>query len=342
MGGGESAGRDDAIRAELVAWYHAHRRDLPWRRTRDPYSIWLSEVVCQQTRVATAIPYYETFLATFPTVRDLSEAPLDRVLALWSGLGYYARARNFHAAARMVTDAHGGRLPGAAAAFGALPGVGAYTTAAVLSIAFGVPLAAVDGNVRRVLSRLDDLENPSPAQLQGRASELLDVDDAGSWNQAVMELGALVCTPKSPQCEACPLSGRCLARRRGTVSIRPAARAKTRVRDVHVAAVWDSTADGVLLERRPGGTGIWAGLWMTPLVEFADGGDPVASCAEEGLVRAAMMTEKPVVHVLTHRRIHIYPVTGTWSTPGLRRVPPDRWGELGVPAALHRLREWVE
>ena len=338
-----SAGRrEHRIREVLSTWYRGARRDLPWRRSRDPYAIWVSEMVCQQTRVAAAIPYYDAFIEEFPTVRALAEAPVDRVFALWSGLGYYARARNFHAAARQVMESHGGQVPTDREAFRALPGVGDYTAAAVLSIAWGVPLAAVDGNVRRVLSRLDDLDGPSPASLQDRATQLLDRDAPGEWNQAVMELGALVCTPAAPRCDECPLSSHCLALERETVAERPGPRRKTKVRNVHLAAVWDSTSAGVVLEHRPVGGGIWPGLWMTPLVELEPGDDPVAACVKEGLVGGARTETDPVIHVLSHRRIHLQLVKGSWPNPGVRRVLPSHWNEIGVPAALHRLLEAIE
>jgi A/G-specific adenine glycosylase len=195
-----------AIRKKLVRWYEAHRRDLPWRRTRDPYAIWISEVMLQQTRIAAVIPYYERFLERFPAAEALAQAPEREVLTLWSGLGYYSRARNLQKAARQIVE--GGGFPEDHASIKELAGVGEYTAAAVASIAFGQPFAAVDGNVRRVLMRLTN----SPAiDVAAEAGRLLERKDPGRWNQALMELGAVVCLAGTPRCGACPISTHCEA-----------------------------------------------------------------------------------------------------------------------------------
>ncbi|HEY6340586.1 MAG TPA: A/G-specific adenine glycosylase [Bryobacteraceae bacterium] len=211
----------NAIRARLSRWYERNRRDLPWRRTRDPYAIWISEIMLQQTRVAAAIPYYERFLARFPDVQTLARASEAEALSLWGGLGYYSRARNLHKAAREVA-AQGG-FPRDYQSLRALPGVGDYTAAAVASIAFQLPYAAVDANVRRVIARLTSDAEPDERTL---ATRLLDRRDPGPWNQAMMELGALVCLPRKPRCDACPLAGHCQARARGTQTEVPPRRSK--------------------------------------------------------------------------------------------------------------------
>jgi A/G-specific adenine glycosylase len=210
-----------AIRAALGRWYDHNRRDLPWRRTRDPYAIWVSEIMLQQTRVAAVIPYYQRFMSAFPDAAALAAAPEEQVLAMWSGLGYYSRARNMHKTALKVTQNDG--FPRDFASIRALPGVGDYTAAAVSSIAFGLPHAAVDGNVRRVLVRL---LNDDSADVHAHASRLLDRKDPGRWNQAVMELGATVCTPRDPRCAQCPIARYCEARKHGTASSLPSKRLK--------------------------------------------------------------------------------------------------------------------
>lgn len=210
--------RQTDIRRALIRWYERVRRDLPWRRTRDPYAIWISEIMLQQTRVAAVIPYYENFLAAFPDAAALACAPEEQVLAMWAGLGYYSRARNLQKAARTMD----GGFPANYESIRDLAGVGEYTAAAISSIAFGLPHAAVDGNVRRVIARLTG----SDAGIQPHADSLLDRSDPGRWNQAVMELGATVCLPRDPLCDHCPLAGFCGARREGRQSELPAKRAK--------------------------------------------------------------------------------------------------------------------
>jgi A/G-specific adenine glycosylase len=210
-----------SIRRALLRWYERAQRDLPWRRTTAPYAIWISEIMLQQTRVAAVIPYYERFLASFPNAKALARAPEAKVLAAWSGLGYYSRARNLQKAALQILD-HGG-FPKDHDSIRELAGIGDYTAAAIASIAFGLPYAAVDGNVRRVIVRL---LNNNGADLQIEADGLLDRGDPGRWNQAMMELGATVCLPRDPHCGECPLARQCGARRNGTQNELPAKRAK--------------------------------------------------------------------------------------------------------------------
>ncbi len=204
----------------LLAWFDRHKRDLPWRRTSDPYRIWVSEIMLQQTQVDRVIGYYERFIEAFPTVEALANAPLDDVLRLWEGLGYYSRARNLHAAAQTVVREHGGAFPRSYEALRALPGIGEYTAGAVLSIACGVPTPAVDANAIRVLARLFAIEgDASKGQVRRRITELalqvLPADRPGDFNQALMELGALICIPGRPGCLICPLTDACEARARG-------------------------------------------------------------------------------------------------------------------------------
>ena len=210
------------LREAVLTFYARRRRDLPWRRETHPYRLWVSEVMLQQTRVETVVSYYEQWVRRFPDLATLADAPLDDVLRAWSGMGYYRRAHMLHAAAAIVRDVHGGELPSDAEELRRLPGVGEYTAAAVASIAYGRPLAAIDGNVRRVLARLHDEAAPSSSWLRDAAAVLLDQARPGEWNQALMELGATVCTPSRPSCSRCPLSSWCAARAAGTQEQRPA------------------------------------------------------------------------------------------------------------------------
>jgi len=251
----------------LIEWYRRTRRDLPWRRTSDPYRIWVSEIMLQQTRAQAVIPYYERFLERFPTVAALAEAPEDEVLALWSGLGYYSRARNLRRSAQTVVEAGG--FPRAYEAIRALPGIGDYTAAAVASIAFGLPHAVLDGNVLRVVARMEndaaDIAAPRTRErFRTVAQQWLDRKHAGEFNQALMELGATVCLPKAPRCAACPLAALCRARAAGTAAHLPVKlRKKEPVKIASVLLVVRSGAR-ILLRRREGSARRMAGFWELP------------------------------------------------------------------------------
>jgi A/G-specific adenine glycosylase len=229
------------FRKQLLPWFGQFQRDLPWRRDKDPYRIWLSEIMLQQTRVAAAIPYYERFLQHFPNIHALAEAPQEEVLRLWSGLGYYSRARNLQRAAQQIVAKHGAQFPKDEDEALALPGIGNYTAAAILSIAYGKKLAVLDGNVARVLARLgairgDLRESPRWQSLQQAANALLDPASPGDWNQAMMELGATLCTPRAPQCLLCPVSSFCEARKLGIADVLPEKRKKRATVGVILAA----------------------------------------------------------------------------------------------------------
>jgi len=252
----------------LLAWFARHGRDLPWRRTRDPYAIWVSEVMLQQTQVATVIPYFERFLHAFPTLRDLAAAEEQEVLKLWEGLGYYRRARDLHRAARLLAASHNGQIPDDADVFRALPGVGRYTAGAVLSQAFDRRLPILEANSLRVLCRLlglrhDPRSGQAQRQLWRAAEDLLPARAAGQFNQALMELGALVCTLRSPGCAACPLTDVCAARvlnLQQEIPAKPTAPSTVAVRE---AAVVVRRKARVLLVQRPA-QGRWAGMWEFP------------------------------------------------------------------------------
>jgi A/G-specific adenine glycosylase len=237
------------FRKLLLDWFGHSQRDLPWRRTKNPYRIWLSEIMLQQTRVAAVIPYYARFLERFPTVKSLAEAPQVDVLRLWSGLGYYSRARNLQYAAQQVAAKHGGQFPACEEDALSLPGIGSYTAAAILSIAFGKKFAVLDGNVARVIARLGavrgELREPKRWKgLQETASKLLDHKNPGDWNQAMMELGATICTPRAPQCPLCPVAEFCQARKLGLAEILPEKRRKRQPVKVTLAAAVFSDSRG--------------------------------------------------------------------------------------------------
>ena len=304
-----------AIRRALRAWYRREARDLPWRRTRDPYCIWLSEIMLQQTRVEAALPYYERFVGRFPTVERLAAAKLDDVLALWAGLGYYSRARNMHAAARAVVDDWGGEFPRAAADLQKLPGVGRYTAGAVASIALGERVPVVDGNVKRVLARLGGIETSideaeTVERMWAWAEELVPPGEPGEFNQALMELGARVCVPKRPRCEACPLTRLCVAREKGLTERLPVRREKKAAPQVRaVAAVIEKDGRVLMVQRPP--RGLLGGMWELPGAEIDPGAKPAAvvsaavkQCAGLEVKAGALLGE--VEHVFTHRRLRVF------------------------------------
>ncbi len=356
--------RDDTanLRRELLAWYDAERRDLPWRRTRDPYAIWLSEVMLQQTTVSTAIPYWQNFLARFPTPKALAAAELDEVLALWAGLGYYRRARMLHAAARAIAADHDGRLPEEFAALRALPGVGEYTAAAVASIAFGEVRAVVDGNVKRVLARAEAIpgdpeRQPAKRAIAARAETLVDATRPGDFNQALMELGARVCRPRTPSCAECPWVTSCRAHASGETARFPESAPRRKSVGVVEAALLDLDADGALLLRQVPEGEHNAGLWELPRVTVHHGEQDAGPAprrlgdAELGLARTRLgelLGEGVVLdgrallavrHAITHHRITCHLVLG--QAPGIaigaRRVDAKTLGGLGLTATTKKL-----
>ena len=267
------------VRARLLEWYSRHRRDLPWRRTRDPYAIWVSEIMLQQTRVAVVVERYREFMRRFPTVFALASVPEQEVLAQWSGLGYYRRARMLHKAAQAVVAAGKGSMPGTAAELRSLPGVGVYTAAAIASISYDEPIATVDGNVERVLCRVAgwDANGEHTRKLDDLAGRLVDPDRPGDFNQAMMELGATVCLPRSPRCLLCPLAEFC--KTRGEHKTAPRARSVNRevgyalcLRPGQSGAGADLDPGEVLLEQRPQTVSLMPGLWELPsLLEVPNG-----------------------------------------------------------------------
>jgi A/G-specific adenine glycosylase len=304
-----------ALRRALLAWYPRHKRDLPWRRTRDPYAIWLSETMLQQTRVETVIPYYERFLARFPTVQALADAEPDDVTQLWSGLGYYSRARNLHAAARQIASDHGGELPRDVDALRELPGVGRYTAGAVASIAFDRAAPIVDGNVARVLARLLDLREdvtapPVQKRLWAEAEALARGPKPGDLNQALMELGALICTPRAPKCLLCPLREMCRGRAAGDPEALPVKKKPAAPKRIEGAAAVITRAGRLLAVRRPP-EGLLGGLWDLPGGELAAEEAPQAALERAlreklGLALAGLAALGAVQHQFTHRTLALH------------------------------------
>ena len=286
----------------LLAWHRRHgRHDLPWQKTRDPYRIWLSEIMLQQTQVATVIPYYQRFLARFPDIPALAAATQDEVMTLWSGLGYYARARNLHRCAQVLLAEHGGRFPGEAAAIAELPGIGRSTAAAIAAFAFGRRGAILDGNVKRVLTRVFGIEGfpGKPAverELWALAESLLPADDIEAYTQGIMDLGATLCTRSRPDCAACPMRGICVAERDGRQAALPTAKPARAVpqKEAHYCLFTDGKR--VLLERRPP-QGIWGGLLALPE------GEPEILAARLGLKLLQQETMSPLQHAFTHFRL---------------------------------------
>jgi A/G-specific adenine glycosylase len=266
------------LRRQLLEWYSRNRRDLPWRRNPDPYSIWVSEIMLQQTRVAVVVDRYQIFLARFPTLVSLAQAPEQDVLALWSGLGYYRRARMLHKAANFVANQLGGNLPASSEALRMLPGIGAYTAAAIASIAHGEVIAVVDGNVERVLCRLEGWSAGSRAngtalkhKIEDLAAQLVDSVHPGDFNQALMELGATVCLPRNPQCLMCPVAGDCKTKGEHKTALRPRMQSCEVAHALSVRTGRQPNRSGreVLLEQRPASLTVMPGLWELPVLKSA-------------------------------------------------------------------------
>jgi len=319
----------------LVAWYTDNFRDLPWRRTHDPYAIWVSEVMLQQTQVKTVVPYYQRFMAMFPTLEDLARADLQQVLKIWEGLGYYSRARNLHRAAGIITRKMPQGIPDQWDELRRLPGIGDYIASAVLSIAFGQPFAVVDGNVKRVLSRLFALTAPvnqagSHQVFRQLAEKLLDRRRPGDFNQAVMELGALVCLPRNPLCGQCPLAAFCRVKIQDKVTDFPKRilRAPVPTRDLVAAVIWKQGR--LLITQRPA-QGLLGGLWEFPAGIVAAGGDAETTCLEHikgvvGLDIKLIRRLTVVKHAYTHFKIRMVVYECRWLRGSVR---------LQGPAAFH-------
>jgi A/G-specific adenine glycosylase len=318
---------------DLLRWYRRHHRSLPWRDTRDPYRIWVSEIMLQQTRVETVLPYYARWLRAFPTVQALARAKGDRVLKLWEGLGYYSRARNLHRAAQTVVREYAGKLPRTAEGLRQLPGIGRYTAGAIASIAFGERVPLVDGNVARVFARIfaipANVKTPATMEILWHlAEELLPARNPGDFNQALMELGALVCTPANPRCEACPMRDVCVARARGVVDQLPNRGQPQTTERIVVSAALVRRNGSLLMQRRPD-RGLLAGMWELPTLN-----------------RGRFRKGKPLLelrHAITNRRITLRVFECQCGsalqenlTAELRWVSAAEMTRLSLPAAHRR------
>lgn len=339
-------GADLALR--VVRWQERHgRTQLPWQNTQDPYRVWLSEIMLQQTQVATVLDYFPRFLQRFPQVQALAQAHLDDVLGLWSGLGYYSRARNLHACALQVVHHHGGAFPANAQALQTLPGIGRSTAAAIASICYGERVAILDGNVRRVLTRVlgygQDLANGANERaLWELATGLLPRRDVRRamprYTQGMMDLGATVCQLRKPDCAACPLAQACVAYRERATEKYPVKSRKLRRTAQSLWLLWAQTRDGaVWLSRRPV-PGVWAGLYCLDLFESRE----ALEAAVPPRYRAVLQDTAPVKHVLTHKDLYLHPVQVRLPRSALKNgagawFNPDQWPALGLPAPVRRL-----
>jgi len=304
------------LQRKLKNWYLLNKRELPWRNTADPYLIWISEIILQQTRVVQGYDYYRRFVEAFPDVRSLAEAEEDKVMKLWQGLGYYSRARNLHAAAKTIVKEYGGNFPSEYKDILSLKGIGEYTAAAIISFSFGQPYAVVDGNVYRVLSRLFAIDTPIDSPLGKKqfaelANLVLDKESPGIHNQAMMELGALQCTPVSPKCETCPLSAMCLAYMEGNVLKYPVKEGKSKVKERFFNYLHISCGDYLFIQKRTGND-IWKNLYELPLIETEKELSleqlQQTELFKELLINAGQVTVKTLgirlKHVLSHRIIY--------------------------------------
>ena len=315
--------------ARLIRWHKSHgRHDLPWQNTSDPYRVWLSEIMLQQTQVATVIPYYRRFLERFPQLDDLAAAPVADVMALWSGLGYYARARNLHAAARAVMAAHKGAFPRDAAVIAQLPGIGRSTANSIATFCFGAHAPILDGNVKRVLCRVFGIEGfpgsgPVEKRLWALAAELMPARHGAIHNQAQMDLGAMVCTRSKPRCDACPLNDICVARATGRTAELPQAKPRRVMPQRHATLLVLLDGDRVLLETRPP-AGIWGGLLSLP--ELPAGAEAQEWAGRRFACRVSAVSPAPTVdHAFSHFRLHITPLL-LRVTPGRAAMEPGfRW-----------------
>jgi A/G-specific adenine glycosylase len=338
--------------ARLIRWHKHHgRHDLPWQNTRDPYRVWLSEIMLQQTQVATVLPYYERFLQHFPDFEALAAAPLTEVMALWSGLGYYARARNLHACAQAVMRDHGGRFPRDPDSIVLLPGIGRSTANSIATFCFGAQAPIMDGNVKRVLCRAFGIEGfpgtgAVESQLWALASELMPKRDGGTYNQAQMDLGATVCTRGKPRCDTCPLAATCVALAMGRTTELPTPKPRKAVPLRETTMLVLRHGDRTLLEARPP-TGVWGGLLSLP--ELPAGAEAGEWAAQRFACRVIAITPAPSFdHAFSHFHLHITPLMlqveplVVAMEPGLQWVSQDELSQSGLPAPVRRLLEALD
>jgi A/G-specific adenine glycosylase len=332
----------------LTQWYLQHRRQLPWRETTHPYPIWLSEIMLQQTRVAQGLPYFLKFIEAFPTVTDMANAPEEKVLHLWQGLGYYSRARNLHATAKEVAFNMGGNFPKSFSELVKLKGVGDYTAAAIASIAYGEAVPVVDGNVYRVLSRVFGVETDisssgAKKEFTALAASLLPAGQASDFNQAMMEFGALQCVPKNPDCTICIFNATCVAYNTGRVNQLPVKLKKQKVTDRFFNYLIIKDANGRILVNRRSDKGIWHGLYEFPLLET-----PAALSSDDTILlikdfkglsftpkNISSINAEPVIHKLSHQKLHIWFWEVTTNTELPEAVEKEHLKTIPLPIVLH-------
>lgn len=334
---------------ELILWYLKNKRELPWRTTQDPYYIWVSEIILQQTRVAQGLSYYIRFIETFPTIESLARASQDQVLKLWQGLGYYSRARNMHHAAKQIVEKHNGKFPGNYKDLLTLKGIGEYTAAAVASLAFNEPVAVADGNVIRVIARLFALEQPVDKpliikEIKALANELLNKEKPALHNQAMMEFGALQCIPANPACESCILNNKCLALKYKLTGVIPVKSQKINIRSRYFYYLVIHSDTGIYFQQRGAGD-IWEGLFEFPLIEAKESiqGGLLKSIIEKKINKDEFVIEyisDEKKHILTHQRLHVIFIhiqtklqdfPENWKTVGREAITA-----LAVPRVIDR------
>lgn len=331
------------IQRAILSWYDQNKRDLPWRTSKNPYFIWISEVVLQQTRVEQGAPFYHRLLTAFPTVESLARADEQQVLLAWKGLGYYSRARNLHKAARQIMEFYGGTFPANYSELLKLPGIGSYTAAAISSICYNEPVAAVDGNIIRIVSRLLDLpdavESAQTAKIiKEYANELLPADRPGDFNQGLMDLGSLICTPKSPTCLECPVMDVCLARVNNSQHLRPVKKPKKKAVNRFLLFKVNTNQGKIQLVRQQKGS-IWENLYLFPFDEYP---------SEEAFLSSLEPVNKvligPSLHVLSHQRLNYAVVIGETKLPQTSEnwLTPDEIHELPTPILVPRILTRLE
>lgn len=326
--------------SRLLKWYRENRRELPWRKNSDPYRVWVSEIMLQQTQVKTVVPYFEEFLRTYPSIKALADAQENEILSAWSGLGYYKRGRNLHKAARIVCEQHGGEFPRDFSQALQLPGIGPYTAGAILSLAYGEPVPILDGNISRLFSRYlkieGALEGSTLAKLRKFLVQLVSeasvAENIRDFNQALMEMGALVCTPRNPQCVSCPLAASCIAYQKGLEKTLPQPRTRRAVQEFHYTVALIARGEKYLLTQSWNDTFL-RGFWEFPRIQ----GPPTSRLAENfkmthGLHLKVRKRAAPVAHRITFRKLNFHPVlvslqspapqqTFTWTKPGQKGYP---------------------
>ena len=339
--------------SQLLAWYDRHRRRLPWRAlpgvVADPYAVWLSEIMLQQTTVTAVKPYYENFLARWPTVHALAAAPTEDVMTAWAGLGYYARARNLHACAKEISTAHGGRFPDSEADLLELPGIGPYTAAAIAAIAFDKQATVLDGNVERVMARLFAVTEPLPKSketLRAHAKSLTPKDRTGDYAQAVMDLGATVCTPTSPACVICPWTAACLARAQGIAETLPRKLKKADPPQRYGVAFWMMRKDGAVMLRRRPAKGLLGGMVEVPSTPWRTKAWSLNEAQAEAPVKAKWRTlDGQVTHTFTHFRLSLQTCVADLTAAQAKAfddalwTPLDALGAVGFPSVMRKVAE---